>query len=155
VAVLAFRAPRRAFIRRKNAPQALWLGCRAAAAKRSAVAAPLAQDVVRRLRIWPPETRWGGQRPNHDVKCFTVGQRLISTPISLRMPKDVVSSRPSRWLKSTPGCRCRRPGRGRRAGSGPVCVAAAGRDGLEIGFDLAVALRALLMLYVIAGHGLS
>src|SRR5207247_9602139 len=78
VAVIAFGAPMRAFIRRKKAPRALWLWYKHAAASRRAVAARLAQGLVRRLNTLPPETRWCGQRPNHEVTCFTVGERVVS-----------------------------------------------------------------------------
>src|SRR5437016_11507199 len=77
---MALGAPIRAFIRRKKAPKALWLWCRHAAASRRAVAARLAQGLVRRLRTLPPDTRWCWQRPNHDVKCFTVGQATHIQP---------------------------------------------------------------------------
>ena len=107
VAVLALGAPSRACIRRKKAPKALWLWCRHAAASRRAVAARLAQGVVRRRRTVPPDTRWCGQRPNHDVQCCTVGQQRLSSPISRRMPQDVVAAMPAIWGKSPPVSRCR------------------------------------------------
>jgi hypothetical protein len=77
VAVIALGAPSRACSRRQNAPTALWRWGRAAAARRSAVAARWAQDVVRRRRTLPPETRWGGQRPHHDVPCGTGGVDVL------------------------------------------------------------------------------
>ena len=45
---------------------------------------------VPRLNTLPPDTRWCGHRPNHDVKCFTLGHRLMSTPISLITVSAVV-----------------------------------------------------------------
>ena len=99
------------------------------------------------------------------MQCVTVGQRRIAKPISLRMTKDVVASRPSLWRKSTPVIR----GRGSRTGAcwlvatllawtwgrGQRLPLPAVRKGLERGFALAIACRALLMIPVLERHGVG
>ena len=43
-----------------------------------------------------------GQTPSQLAKCFSVGKRLTSTPISARMTSAVPTSIPSIWVRSTP-----------------------------------------------------
>ena len=50
----------------------------------------------RRLLIFPAELWCCGHRPNHEVNCFTVANRLTSAPTSLRITNAVLSSIPSR-----------------------------------------------------------
>ena len=54
----------------------------AMAAMRKMVAARLADGCVRLLSRRPPETRFWGASVSHEVKCFTVGHRVMSVPIS-------------------------------------------------------------------------
>src|SRR6059058_6048202 len=52
------------------------------AAMRKIAAARLAEGCVFELRSRPPEILLWGARVSQDVKCFSVGQRLMSVPIS-------------------------------------------------------------------------
>jgi hypothetical protein len=52
------------------------------AARRSAAATQLAERFVRPLSFWPPETLLPGERLSQEAKCFSVGHRLMSNPIS-------------------------------------------------------------------------
>jgi hypothetical protein len=52
------------------------------AASRSAAAALLEERRVLDERIFPPEILLPSARHNHDVECFTVGQRDMSLPHS-------------------------------------------------------------------------
>src|SRR5262249_43812030 len=115
VAVIAFGAPFRDFSRRKNAPKALWLRCKLAAARRNAAAARFAVGRVRRDSTRPPLILWCGHSPSQLVKCFTVAQRLMSSPISPSTFWAVVSSIPSIRVRSTPLARCS-SGRGSNPG---------------------------------------
>ena len=45
-------------------------------------AARFAEGCVRLLRRRPPEILFCGARVSHEVKCFSVGQRVMSVPIS-------------------------------------------------------------------------
>src|SRR5215475_11871467 len=82
VAVIAFGVPFRDLSRRKNAPNALWLRCRLAAARRNAAAARFDDGRVRLESTRPPLILCRGLRPSQLVKCLTLAQRLMSTPIS-------------------------------------------------------------------------
>ena len=83
VAVMAFGAPRCAFFRRRNAPNALSERCSALAARRKAFAARFALGLVRELITLPPVTRLFGLSPSQDAKCLALGHLLMSVPISL------------------------------------------------------------------------
>ena len=47
---------------------------------------------VRLLKRRPPDTLLCGAKVSHEVKCFSVGHRLISVPISERSRKSVVGA---------------------------------------------------------------
>ena len=61
----------------------------------------------RRLRPLPPATRGCGHRPHHEGQGGTVGQRVLSRPLSRRMIKDVGSAMPSICVRATPRRRSR------------------------------------------------
>src|ERR1700682_5957571 len=82
VAVTALALPLRNATRRYNAPRAVWVRPRFMAASRRMAATRLADGWVRLLRRRPPDTLLWGARVSQDVKCFSVGQRVISVPIS-------------------------------------------------------------------------
>ena len=83
VAVIALALPARAARRRQNAPSAVWVRLTLIATVRNSAAARLADGCVRELRRRPPEILFRGARVSHDVKCCSVGQRVMSVPISL------------------------------------------------------------------------
>ena len=66
----------------KNAPSAVCVRPRFMAARRRMAAARLADGCVRLLRSRPPEILLFGASVSQDVKCLSVGQRLMSVPIS-------------------------------------------------------------------------
>ena len=68
--------------RRKYAPNADLLLRGAAAARRNACEARLTTRLVFPLITLPPVILVPGHSPNQEVKCLTVGNRVISTPIS-------------------------------------------------------------------------
>ena len=49
---------------------------------RKMAAARLAEGSVRALRRRPPEILFLGASVSHDVKCFSLAQRVMSVPIS-------------------------------------------------------------------------
>src|SRR6266498_685841 len=75
------------------------------AAMRNIAAARLADDWVRAERSRPPEMLFLGASVNHDVKCFSVGQRCISVPISASSLSAVTGAMPSICVRSTPPVR--------------------------------------------------
>ena len=68
--------------RRKYAPSADWLERRAAAANFKACAARFAQRLVLRLSTFPPVILVPGPRSNHDAKYLSLGNLLMSMPVS-------------------------------------------------------------------------
>src|SRR3970040_2927237 len=102
---MALGVPSRAFMRRKKAPRAEWELCRPLAANRKAVAARLAQSLVREERTLPPEILEPGHRPSQEAKCFSEGQRDISRPISEMRVRAMEVSMPSIRVGSTPEMR--------------------------------------------------
>ena len=95
VAVMAFASPRRAAIRRKNAPSALWERCRFFAASRNACAARFTPGRVALDFSFPPDFFGFGARPSQLPKCFSLGHRCMSVPVSLKTTRAVRSSIPS------------------------------------------------------------
>ena len=69
---------------------------------RSAAAALFAFRVVLELITLPPLTLLLGLNPNQEAKCFTVGHRLMSVPVSLTTFSAVYASTPSIAVRSTP-----------------------------------------------------
>ena len=94
VAVMALGVPTRAFIRRKKAPRALCEWCKLRAARRRATVTRWAPGRTRRDRTFPPEIWCWGHSPSQLQKCFTLGHRYMSVPISLRRIKAVFSRSP-------------------------------------------------------------
>src|SRR5215813_14049599 len=98
VAVMAVGAPRRAFRRRWKAPRADRLWERELAARRRAAATRLAEGLVRPLIFLPPETLLPGARLSQEAKGFSVGHRVMSSPISATILRAVGASTPvRRW----------------------------------------------------------
>ena len=71
---------------------------------RSAVAARLELGRVRPLLLCdrPPVLFTLGQRVSQEVKCFSVGQQLMSNPISEITVRIVLASRPCTTVRSMP-----------------------------------------------------
>src|SRR5713101_9430464 len=145
---MALGVPRRAFIRRKKAPKALCEWCTLRAARRRATVTRGAPGRTRRDSTFPPEILCWGHSPNQRQKCFTLGHRVISVPISERITRAVPSSMPSMVVRSTPamresGVRASEPGCVGllvAAGLGGQGVAVAViRKGLQMGCDLLIA----------------
>jgi hypothetical protein len=78
----------------------LWY--RELAARRSAAATRLAERLVRPLSFLPPETLLPGERLSQEAKCFSVGHRVMSSPISATTLRAVGASMPSIRVRSTP-----------------------------------------------------
>ncbi len=72
------------------------------AARRRVFAARLADGCVRELRSLPPEIWFRGATVSHEVKCFSVAQRRISTPISDTSLSAPYGPRPGIAVRSTP-----------------------------------------------------
>ena len=125
MAVIACGAPSWAFLRRRKAPNALLDLWSELAAKRNAAAARLALGLVRLLRVFPPVISLPGHNPNQDVKCLTVGHRVISRPTSLMTFSAVYPSIPS--ILDSPYRSCDRDGF--EGPSGVHCVAAFSSSG--------------------------
>lgn len=66
-------------------------------------AARFADGWVRLLRSRPPEILLFGASASHDVKCFSVGQRVMSVPISERSRSALYGPIPSICDRSGPG----------------------------------------------------
>ena len=79
---MALALPMRKATRRWNAPNAVWVRPRFMAPRRKMAAARFAEGCVRLLRRRPPEILFCGARVSQDVKCVSVGQRVMSVPIS-------------------------------------------------------------------------
>src|SRR5262245_48251229 len=62
----------------------------------------VAEGLVRLLRRLPPETLLPGTKPSQEPKCFSVGQRLMSSPTSPMTVRAVFASMLSIWVRSTP-----------------------------------------------------
>src|SRR5713101_6514672 len=82
VAVTALALPVRDERRLKKAPRAVSVRPTETAAKRRSVAARFVDRRVRELSTLPPEILLPGASVSHDVKCFAVGQRVMSVPHS-------------------------------------------------------------------------
>src|SRR5438128_10555993 len=95
VAVIALGTPRRAAIRRKNAPSALCERWRLRAARRKALAARLAPARVAAEWTLPPDFFGLGASPSQDPKAFSLRQRLMSVPTSLSTTNAVPAAMPS------------------------------------------------------------
>ena len=65
-------------------------------------AARLADGRVRLLKSRPPEIVFCGASVNHDVKCLSVGQRVMSVPISESKRRALYGPMPSSCDKSMP-----------------------------------------------------
>lgn len=65
-------------------------------------AARLADGCVRLLRSRPPEILFCGASVSHDVKCLSVGQRLMSVPISESRRSALYGPMPSICERSAP-----------------------------------------------------
>src|SRR3972149_5720751 len=122
------------------------------AASRRMAAARFAEGCVRLLSRRPPPTLVLGARVIHDVKCLSVGQRVMSVPTSERSRSALYGPMPSSWDRSTPVSWCsgvRTSKRGSlprgfcRGGSG-----GRGSERLEMGLDGAVAGGDLLLIGV-------
>src|SRR5437899_5664800 len=92
----------REHIRLKYAPSADLLVRSAAAARRRAWAARLAQRLVLPLITLPPVILVPGHKPIQLAKWATVGKRDMSAPVSLMTASAVVTSMPSMRVRSTP-----------------------------------------------------
>ena len=112
VAVRALGGPRRAFLRRKQAPQARG-----------------APGHTRRDSPWPPEIGWWGHRPSQLQQCCTRGHRGLSVPIALRRLKAVFASLPSLGVRSTPARRASGVRASQRGSLVGVCRRALGGQG--------------------------
>jgi hypothetical protein len=55
---------------------------------------------------FPPLMRLSGHSPSQEAKCASVFHRLMSQPTSLMIFCAVITSTPSRSVKSTPVMRC-------------------------------------------------
>src|SRR5438093_7732390 len=88
-----------------KAPRAVCVLPTASAARRSAAAARLADGCVRDPSRRPPEILLFGARVSHEVKCFSVGHRAMSVPISAMSLRLVCGPRPSIWVRSMPAVR--------------------------------------------------
>src|SRR5919109_1168160 len=95
VAVIALGTPRRAAIRRKNAPNALCDRCNVRAARRNALAARFAPGRVAADFSFPPDLFGLGATPSQAPNAFSLGQRLMSVPTSLSTVSAVLASIPS------------------------------------------------------------
>ena len=75
---------------------------RVIAAMRRIAAARLADGWVRELISRPPVILLRGASVSQDVKCWSVGQRLMSVPISETSLRAVSAAIPSICVRSTP-----------------------------------------------------
>src|SRR3546814_18270739 len=75
---------------------------------RKAAAARLAETLVLPLRRLPPETFVPGLRASQEAKCFSLGQALMSVPVSESTASTVLSLIPLISVRSTPFRRYRR-----------------------------------------------
>jgi hypothetical protein len=105
VAVMAVGVPRRAFLRRKKAPQARCEWCTLRAARRRATVTRCAPGRTRRDRTVPPAILCWGHSPSQRQQGVTRGHRCMSVPISLRMTTAVPSAMPSMVVRATPARR--------------------------------------------------
>ena len=102
VAVMAFASPRRAAIRRKNAPSALLLALHVLRGQPQRLRRTV-HARTGRTRLHFASGLFGfGARPSQLPKCFSLGHRLMSVPISLNTTSAVLSSIPSMAVRSTP-----------------------------------------------------
>jgi len=72
------------------------------AARRSVVAARLAEGCVREESNFPPENWFRGATKSHETKCFSVAQRPMSRPISEISLRAPYGPRPGSAVRSTP-----------------------------------------------------
>ena len=72
------------------------------AASRRMAAARFADGCVRLLKRRPPEILLFGARVSHEVKCLSVGQRVMSVPISESSRSAVYGPMASSCERSTP-----------------------------------------------------
>lgn len=89
-------------MRRKYTPSADWLVRNAAAARRIAWAARLAQRLVLLLMTLPPVILTPGHKPIHDAKCLSLGKRDMSALVWLMTASAVVTPMPSMLVRSMP-----------------------------------------------------
>jgi hypothetical protein len=98
--------------------------------------------------ILSPVLAFLGHTPSQAVKCLTVGQWLMSTPISVStsMPSMAIRSTPTRWESSL-----------RRSKAGSWCRLMRGqqRDGLVHGGDFDITGRDLLAEKVVGRQRLT
>ena len=120
---------------------------------RRIAAARLADGWVRELSSRPPEILFWGASVSHEVKCFSVGQRVMSVPISainfsavygrdaVNLGEvDAAGELMQRRRGSRSAVRCRRAGGGRGgAGSGVGGAPLGGGQALHVGLDGAIA----------------
>jgi len=71
-------------------------------ARRKIPAARFAVGLLLLDNIRPPEILVPGHKPNHDAKCFALGHRVMSVPISAIKAKALPAAIPSLRVKSTP-----------------------------------------------------
>ena len=102
MAVIAFGAPALLFIRLMNAPIAVCVLPAEQAANRNAFDALFFTFRVLLLNTFAPLILLLGLKPNHEVKCFSVGHLLMSMPTSAVIACTVSSFRPGIAVKSTP-----------------------------------------------------
>jgi len=74
-------------------------------AMRKVAAARFVDGRVRELITRPPVILLWGARVNHEVKCFSVGQRVMSVPISEIRMRARCGPIPSSWVRSMPPVR--------------------------------------------------
>jgi len=115
--------PRRAFIRRKKAPQALGAWCQLRAARRRAPVPRCAPGRPRRARTLPPEIVGWGHRPSQRQPCCTRGPRCRAVPLALRMSTAVCAAMPSSVVRAT---LARRERGGRASHRGRECSCGGG-----------------------------
>ena len=72
------------------------------AQRRKIAATRLAEGGVWELSRRPPETLLLGANVSQEVKCFAVGQRLMSVPISATICSAACGPMQSIWLRSAP-----------------------------------------------------
>src|SRR3990167_2458602 len=99
-AVIAFGAPKRARIRRKKAPIAVFDRYKLAAANLKARATRLSLGLVLLLSTFPPEILFPGQRPNQEANAFALAHCDVSVPISERIFIAVFASIPGMVVRS-------------------------------------------------------
>jgi hypothetical protein len=116
VAVRAVASPRRAAIRRQNAPSALVRRCTGLAAHRNACAARCTPGRGARACPLPPDGFGCGAQPRPLPPGCSRGHRCMSVPIARTTPRAGLAAIPSSAVSATPVPWCRRG----RAAHGPA-----------------------------------